>query len=75
MIAIVNVTKGKRAEDPTGVHDYNLFINKQLITSFKHKRSDGLANCLAAAAEAVREKEVNYLIEFYKGIGDFSIKG
>lgn len=33
------------------------WINSQIITKFKHKREDGLAACLMAAAKAVEKKK------------------
>lgn len=60
MIAIVN--KGPHVpEDPMGWRDYEVRINQDLITRFKHRRGDGLAVCLLKASEAVkqqREEEV-----------------
>lgn len=47
MIAIIN-TGG----DMDGVCNYNLQINKDLITTFTHDRRDGLAKCLMLASEA-----------------------
>ena len=50
MIAIVNVSTQL---DPTGYHDYEVKINKQVVTAFEHKRESGLATCLRLAAKAV----------------------
>ena len=52
MIAIVNITSEPK---PHGQHKYSLRINKMEICQFEHKREDGLAACLAAAAKKVRE--------------------
>jgi hypothetical protein len=63
MIAIVNVTE-RPAE--TGPHDYEVRINRQVITRFQHRREDGLAKCLRLAADAVdeaREKEFVRFVE------------
>ena len=43
--------------DP-GVYEYEVKINDKFITSFKHKREEGLSICLSKAAEAVEKKEV-----------------
>lgn len=50
MIAIVNVSTQL---NPTGYHDYEIRINRQVITTFEHKRESSLATCLRAAAEAI----------------------
>jgi len=39
MIAIINIDKNPRK---TGWHDYEIRINKQVISTFKHRREDGL---------------------------------
>lgn len=51
MITIQNVSK----EFHDGVQDYELKINRKLICTFQHKRSDGLVKCLKRAAKAVAE--------------------
>jgi hypothetical protein len=53
MIQIFNVSDNPN--NPEG-DDYYLYINQNFICSFKHKRIEGLAECLIRAAEAV-EKE------------------
>lgn len=55
MIAIVKVDPFNQS--PFGEHEYEVRINSQLITKFKHERKDGLAACLMAAAKAVEKKE------------------
>lgn len=50
MIAIVNVSTH---DDPCGVHEYEVRINREVITRFEHVREDGLAVCLRKAANAV----------------------
>ena len=52
MIAIVNVSTHNKL---TGYHDYEVRINKELITTFKHKKEDGLAECLSKATMAVKK--------------------
>ena len=60
MIAIVNV--GPHDDpDPAGWRTYEVRINHEVITTFRHKREHGLARCLlmaAAAVEDVRAKEL-----------------
>ena len=50
LIAIVNISTHP---EPFGVHEYSVRINKMEICQFKHKREDGLAACILAAAKAV----------------------
>lgn len=50
MIAIVNVSK-EFSED--GEQDYELRINRKVISKFKHARKDGLVECLKKAAGSV----------------------
>jgi hypothetical protein len=50
MIAIVNVSKNPT---PTGVQEYELRINHDVITKFTHRREEGLVRCLQKAALAV----------------------
>lgn len=53
MIAIIN-----QGGDMSGECEYRIQINNELITTFKHSRPDGLAECLRKAADAVeKEKE------------------
>ena len=53
MIAIVNISPDPK---PFGEHIYALRINHREICQFTHKREDGLAVCLMAAAKAVDRK-------------------
>lgn len=55
MILILNMGKKGIDESLMGEHIYELKINDKNICYFTHKRSDGLANCLIAAAEAVKK--------------------
>ena len=50
MIAIVNISPDPK---PFGIHRYSVRINKTEVCQFDHKREDGLAACLLAAAKAV----------------------
>ena len=54
MIAIINTAKNPL---PTGIHEYRVQINYDLICMFKHRREDGLAACLRRAADAVEKQE------------------
>lgn len=52
-VIITNVTEGGMA-DADGWADYIVRFNMQEpVARFRHKRSDGLAECLRRAAEAV----------------------
>lgn len=50
MIAIVNTNGNERCT-------YEVRINNDVITSFTHNRSEGLAACLRKAATAVEVRE------------------
>ena len=52
MIAIVNIGSYDDP-DPSGVRDYEVRINQDVVATFRHRRSDGLAVCLRHAAGAV----------------------
>ena len=56
MMAIVNVGPHDDA-DPMGERTYEVRINAQVITTFRHKRSDGLGRCLLAASKAVEKQK------------------
>ena len=51
-VSINNVTERGLA-DAKGMADYEVRINQKLIVRFRHKRGDGLAECLRRAADAV----------------------
>jgi len=56
--------------DPGGEREYELRINRELICTFRHKRSDGLAVCLKKASEAVKKTkdlETMSIIEEFRG--------
>ena len=58
MIAIVNVSPYSHK---TGWHEYEVRINQEIITRFRHLREEDLAKCLRLAADAVdkvREERV-----------------
>ena len=54
MIAIVNIGGGDES-NPLGERAYEVRINREVIATFKHKRSDGLGACLLAASKAVEQ--------------------
>ena len=67
MIAIVNV--GPHGDpDPTGWRTYEVRINHEVITTFRHKREHGLARCLRMAAAAVDKEKRDELLRCWGGI-------
>ena len=56
MIAIINTGSSRNSSAPDE-RIYELKINHEIITTFKHKRNDGLAVCLQKASEAVAKWE------------------
>ena len=42
---------------PFGQHEYEVRINQEVITTFTHKREEGLTVCLRKAAEAVERSK------------------
>ena len=69
MIAIVNVSP--EPAPFTGQNEYEVRINKRVITTFTHNRSiNGLAQCLRDAADSVdaveRESAKDYQFVFTK---------
>lgn len=56
MIAIIN-NGPFNDPDPDGERQYLVKINSQLIAIFRHRRVNGLAECLRAAARAVDKAE------------------
>ena len=56
MIAIINVDKNPRE---SGAHNYELRINRKVITRFIHNREESLGMCLLRAAIAVLRIEHN----------------
>ena len=55
MIAIVNTGPHVKS-DIMGMHTYEVRINSKVITTFDHKRSDGLVACLQKASKAVEAR-------------------
>lgn len=54
MIAIVN--KGPQDDpDPKGERTYELRVDRRVVSTFRHRRGDGLAECLREAAAAADE--------------------
>ena len=54
MIAVVNIGGGD-PKDVMGIRNYEVRINREVITTFKHRRSDGLGKCLLEASKAVEK--------------------
>lgn len=63
MIAIVNMGGGD-PDDILGWREYEVRINREVITTFCHKRGDGLAVCLQKAASAVESKKWRNVDDF-----------
>ena len=61
MIAIINVSTH---QELTGYHDYEVRINRKVITTFEHKKESGMAECLRTAAAAIdkHDSELEYKI-------------
>ena len=62
MIVIVNISK-----DTFGECEYEVRINQKVITTFKHRREDGLSVCLRKAHEAVARQKWLKMAELIKG--------
>lgn len=60
MIAIVNIGPFDDP-DPTGERAYEVRINREVITTFRHHRGDGLATCLKKASKAVKKADNRWL--------------
>lgn len=56
MIAIVNTSP--EGAPLSGTHEYEVRINRHVVTRFSHHRPDGLAECLERAADAVRRQMI-----------------
>jgi len=53
---------------PLGECKYRISINQREICYFKHKREDGLSECLRKASEAVKKKNLQELVNFIEEI-------
>jgi len=62
MIAIVN-TGPHDDPNPLGERTYEVRINSKVITTFRHKRGDGLGQCLLAASKAVEKQKWEPLMD------------
>lgn len=67
MIAIVNIGGGDES-NPLGERTYEIRINRDVITTFKHKRGDGLGACLLEASKAVERSKWAAVEEFMQNI-------
>lgn len=64
MIAIVNI--GPHDDpDPSGWSNYEVRINHEVITTFRHNREHGLARCLRMAADAVEDVRARELQAYF----------
>ncbi len=54
MIIVHNISKEYSS---TGWQQYEVKVNDKLICTFDHKASNGLAECLRAAGDAVEDKK------------------
>jgi hypothetical protein len=64
VIAIVNI--GPAGD---GLTNYEVRINRDVVTTFTHVRSEGLAKCLLLASHAVEEQRVNDMAKFIRRLG------
>ena len=64
MIAIVNIGPHD-GRDLTGWRNYEVRINHEVITTFRHKREHGLARCLRMAADAVEDVRAKELQAYF----------
>lgn len=57
--AVITIQNIGPHDDPDrgGWRDYEVRINSDVICRFRHKRSDGLARCLARAAMTVENEQ------------------
>ena len=60
MIAIVNVSTPPTKK---GANKYEVRINKAVITTFEHKREDGMTMCLKLAADAVDKYKIAVVVD------------
>lgn len=65
MIAIVNITQPCESVKE---HTYSLRINRREICQFDHRRENGLAACLLAAAKAVEKQKWMETAQFLDAI-------
>lgn len=71
MIAIVNIGGGDES-NPLGERTYEVRINRDVITTFKHKRSDGLGACLLEASKAVERSKWNAVEKLIQNFNETS---
>jgi c-di-GMP-related signal transduction protein len=73
MIAIVNM--GPRdPKDPLGWRNYEVRINADVVTTFRHKRSDGLGKCLLEASKAVERQKWRNAAEMLRKIHEENVE-
>ena len=66
MIKIINKGGGD-PKDIMGTRWYEVWINDKFITSFQHKRANGLGACLFEASKAVDREKWESLNNAYTG--------
>jgi hypothetical protein len=71
MIAVVNIGGGDES-NPLGERNYEVRINHEVITTFKHKRSDGLGACLLEASKAVERSKWNAVEKLIQNFNETS---
>lgn len=65
VIRNVGATTEKEAANPDGQRRYTVAINEKVVSSFIHRRCDGLAACLRAAAASVTFEQAETLVQAY----------
>lgn len=63
MIAIINISRKPRL---TGMQTYSLQINHTRLCTFRHRREDGLGECLRKAAKAADRVNTETLMELFR---------
>ena len=56
MISISNI--GPFTGEPSGIYNYEVAINREVLATFTHCQTDGLVACLVAAANAVQLRKL-----------------
>ena len=67
MITIVNVDKNLRR---TGVHEYEVRVNRKPLFRFKHPRENSLASLLGRAHQAAWDAEGREMCELIDALGE-----
>ncbi len=51
-----------------GIRNYELRVNHDVLVTFTHRRSDGLAQCLVLAAKALEKKKWTDVATFLNAV-------